>query len=161
MKLVRPRLLLPVLLVPALLVPALLVLAASPFAQEPARPVDPADLERLHEVVDREQMHPGDGLVVVGVEQEENGFRGTTPALEKVERRERGIPSDALYQRRLALYEGASFQAPIRAETRHAVRPPAKGKALSEELEGAASKAWPIAVGSIVLVFLAARVFRG
>lgn len=53
----------------------------------------------------RSSMHPGDALVIVGVEQGDNDIRSRTPALVNSDRNSTKVNDDEAYQRRLALYE--------------------------------------------------------
>jgi len=58
----------------------------------------------------RETMHPGGALEVVGVEQGDNEIRSRTPALERSDRAAAQVDVDELRERRLAMYQsGARF----------------------------------------------------
>jgi hypothetical protein len=60
---------------------------------------------------DRELMHPGDPLVVVGMEQGGNGFRQRAPALLHSDREPLLVDAEENHRRRIAMYEdSASFQ---------------------------------------------------
>ncbi|MBL8804519.1 MAG: hypothetical protein JNN27_21155 [Planctomycetes bacterium] len=64
---------------------------------------------------DRELLHPGGALDVVGAEQGDNGFRSNTPALERGALTAAKVDIDELYARRLAMYEeNRSFHTPVR-----------------------------------------------
>jgi hypothetical protein len=85
-------------------------------AQEPQmeRVPSPANPGAVLFSRDRELMHPGDPLVVVGLEQEGNDFRDRAPALRKSEREPLLVDEDENYRRRLAMYEeGSSFRSPL------------------------------------------------
>lgn len=76
-----------------------------PADRELASDVRSAVLER-----DREWIHPGDQLRIVGLEQGDNDFRSRTPALLNGNLETAQIDQDTLYARKLALYEtGESF----------------------------------------------------
>lgn len=53
----------------------------------------------------RERMHPGNALVVVGSEQEDNSFRNLTPSLMHAEKVAVLVDPEENYRRRLAMYE--------------------------------------------------------
>ncbi|MEZ6003716.1 MAG: hypothetical protein R3F33_05980 [Planctomycetota bacterium] len=55
---------------------------------------------------DREVLHPGNPLVVSGVEQGDNNFRTVTPALVKADTTIETIDREELRARKLAMYQG-------------------------------------------------------
>src|SRR5262245_45090230 len=57
---------------------------------------------------DRERMHPGDPLRVVGLEQGGNSFRDRAPALFASDRAPLQVDAEENHRRRLALYEEAA-----------------------------------------------------
>lgn len=60
----------------------------------------------------RERMHPGNPLTVVGSEQEDNSFRDRTPSLMNAEKVAVLVDEDEAYRRRMAMYNsGARFDA--------------------------------------------------
>lgn len=105
--------------------------SAAPQAPKPSSKWARESAERTEQAVrerDRELLHPGGALDVVGVEQGDNGFRSNTPALERGTLTAAKVDVDELYARRLAMYEeNRSFHTPVR----HA----------PEELEGAGAAA--------------------
>ena len=66
----------------------------------------------------REEIHPGDPLNVVGLEQGDNNFRAATPALENNDGMVALVDRDELRRRRLALYAGATITQPLNATMR-------------------------------------------
>jgi len=104
-------------LLPAL-APALVAVAAlvgPSAAQEPAlESVEESQLDRVPSPAnpgavffsrDRELMHPGDPLLVVGLEQDDNSFRDRAPALFASDRAPLQVDADENYRRRLSMYE--------------------------------------------------------
>lgn len=115
---------------------ALLLICAGAASAAPQAPKQPSkwareSAERTEQAVrerDRELLHPGGALDVVGVEQGDNGFRSSTPALERGVLTAAKVDVDELYARRLAMYEERrSFHTPV-------------GRA-SDELDGVATAA--------------------
>ena len=106
----------------ALLALALALAAPAPGAQEDVAPTrdvvrPPAGFAGR----DREFMHPGNPLEVVGLEDADNDIRSRTPALERSDRQAAVVDLEELYDRKLALYEGRVFAKPLdrRDSTRH------------------------------------------
>lgn len=63
---------------------------------------------------DRELMHPGDPLLVVGLEQGGNSFRESAPALLHSDREPLLVDAAENHRRRISMYEdSASFQRPL------------------------------------------------
>ncbi|MDA1263955.1 MAG: hypothetical protein O2816_02615 [Planctomycetota bacterium] len=92
-----------------------LVLLGLVLAQ-PCWSQDQVDLERDARVLQqrhRETLHPyADPNVIVGREQDGNGFRDRTPALLRSVGEPVQVDADDLYERKLAMYDGrASFRA--------------------------------------------------
>lgn len=98
-----------------------LALGASSGAQEPALDsVEESQLDRVPSPAnpgavlfsrDRELMHPGDPLLVVGLEQDGNSFRDRAPALFASDRTPLQVDAEVNYRRRLSMYqEAASFR---------------------------------------------------
>lgn len=69
---------------------------------------------------DRSAMHPGNPLVLVGVEQGGNDLRSKTPALASVERNARPVDAEALHDEKLQLYAGSYGPLPAVSITRRA-----------------------------------------
>jgi len=66
----------------------------------------------------RSRMHPGDPLVIVGIEQGDNDIRSRTPVLEQSDRAATFVNPDENYRRTLAMYDqGASFHEPLLGRT--------------------------------------------
>jgi hypothetical protein len=62
----------------------------------------------------RATMHPGEPLKLIGVEQNENDIRSSTPALKQSDRAVTIVNADENYKRTLAMYDkGAKFGAPL------------------------------------------------
>jgi len=61
----------------------------------------------------RAEIHPGEPLNVVGLEQGDNNFRAATPALENNDGMVALVDRDELRRRRLALYAGATMTHPL------------------------------------------------
>lgn len=76
--------------------------------------VNPRDAgPRLRER-NREGMHPGIPLDIVGLEQGDNDFRSRTPALAKSDKRTAQVDPEENYRRRLAAYSlGGAFNKPL------------------------------------------------
>jgi len=63
---------------------------------------------------DRELMHPGDPLLVVGLEQGGNSFRESAPALLHSDREPLLVDAEENHRRRISMYEDSeSFQRPL------------------------------------------------
>jgi hypothetical protein len=101
---------------------ALLLACAGAASAAPQAPKQPSkwareSTERTEQAVrerDRELLHPGGALDVVGAEQGDNGFRSSTPALERGALSAAKVDIDELYARRLAMYEESrSFHTPV------------------------------------------------
>ena len=138
------------------------LLVAGTAAGQRGRALDPQDLDRLREVLDREDMHPEGGSELVGIEEGDNGFRERTPALLKAEQNRRQVSEDDLYNRRLALFEGRIFAAPLPAGSGEEKRPASKDRRelVDEAFGDARSRTIPIAVGTLLVLLLAFRVLR-
>jgi hypothetical protein len=66
----------------------------------------------------RARMHPGNPLVIVGVEQGDNDIRSRTPVLAQSDRAATFVNPDENYRRTLAMYDqGASFHDPLLGRT--------------------------------------------
>lgn len=157
-------------LVPDLVRCAVLVLGAAVMTvpargqqEKPSeRDTDRANAEAVLRERDRELMHPGDPLTVVGVEQQGNDIRTRTPALARSDRYTACVDVDEHYHRTLAMYEsGASFQSALRpgpgVEARKRSLRPLRGHSPSVGNESAAigaSNAWPwiFALGTALLI---------
>jgi hypothetical protein len=92
----------------------LLGTSATAFAQGTVRPADQAADSAQIEVMLRERnranMHPGNPLEIIGLEQGDNDLRSQTPALVNSDRSKVSVNADENYQRTLAMYEsGAHF----------------------------------------------------
>ena len=128
-----------------------------PADRELASDVRTSVLER-----DREWIHPGDQLRIVGLEQGDNEFRSRTPALLKGNLETAQIAPESLYAHKLALY--ASDEAIDRSPRSQVHR-----RDLEESLEDRLVKAlesgekepfpWtlPVGLGALALVALRSR----
>ena len=125
----------------------------------------PEELERLQWDHDRELMHPGSPLEVIGLEHGDNGFRERTPALESSDRAVAVLDAGEAYQRRLALYErGVSFERAPRVVRRAMLLPPVAGPNTSPpggpvEVRAPAARVlpWVFGLGLAMLLFGLAR----
>ena len=70
-------------------------------------------LEFSHQGNNRERMHPGTALDLVGIEEGPNSFRDDTPSLERTDRRAAYVDPEQARSRHLAMYQGHSFHAPL------------------------------------------------
>jgi hypothetical protein len=85
----------------------------APSASPPSKPLTPGESSALLRERDRDGMHPGQALVIVGREQDGNDLRARTPALAQADRRNAIVNVDEVYQRTLAMYEdGTVFHGP-------------------------------------------------
>lgn len=81
----------------------------------------------------RERMHPGQPLHVVGSEQEDNSFRERTPSLMKAEKVAVLVDPDENYRRRLAMYDtGQRFDSGPAVQGRVLARDPSQRVARHE-----------------------------
>jgi hypothetical protein len=139
--------------------PLLVVLLALPFgapaAQETQEPLErptPGFTGR-----DRDMLHPGDPLRIVGIEQEENAIRARTPALERSDRRVALVQEDELRERKLAMFSGATLRvAPSRVEEprerKSRRREPAPARPGRDALEEGSGTGWlPLAFGAALV----------
>lgn len=113
----------------------------------------------------RERMHPGDPLNLVGVEQQGNDVRSRTPALARSDRVAACVDADENYQRTLAMYEtGATFHMALRAapglasENRSRPQTPGVNAPIiaGDEVKSEVRGGWPwgLAIGALVLAGL-------
>jgi hypothetical protein len=87
--------------------------AAPPAATTPGEKLSPGVTGDLLRARDRDAMHPGQALVIVGREQDGNELRSRTPALAQADRKNANVNTDDVYQRTLAMYEdGTVFHGP-------------------------------------------------
>lgn len=94
---------------------SLLSLTASAAAQ---RQVLPEDLRGLSQT-DRETIHPGDPLEVIGIDQGDNNFRAVSPALAEGELAVTMVDPEELRARRLAMYSSqARYSTPPASSAR-------------------------------------------
>lgn len=76
----------------------------------------------------RARMHPGDPLVIVGIEQGDNDIRSRTPVLGQSDRAATFVNPDENYRRTLAMYdEGATFHEPLLGRTQTKAYIPRRG----------------------------------
>lgn len=84
-------------------------LNGSALAQKQLNPEDLQGLSRT----DRETIHPGQPLEIVGIGQEDNDFRAASPALAEGELAVTRVDTEELRSRRLAMYKsGARYNTP-------------------------------------------------
>ncbi len=68
----------------------------------------------VEENVDKEAMHEGLEIRIIGMEEGDNHFRDRTPALMNSDRKVALVDTDKLYDRKRAMYEeGARFHTPL------------------------------------------------
>ncbi len=90
----------------------------------------------------RERMHPGQPLHVVGAEQEDNSFRERTPSLIRAEKVAVIVDPDENYRRRLAMYDsGQRFDSAPATQARVLARDPNQAVARHEVEKKKAPKA--------------------
>jgi hypothetical protein len=98
---------------------ALLLLGHSTVAAQERehKPVHEPSLQESRDILqsrNRTLMHPGDPLLIVGVDQGDNDMRARTPALANSNKVVKQVDQGEAYQRALAMYEsGATFKSPI------------------------------------------------
>jgi hypothetical protein len=84
-----------------------------PNANPPAKDLSPGESDVLLRDRNRDTMHSGLPLVVVGREQGGNDLRSRTPALAQADHQAAIVNPDDIYRRTLAMYEdGAAFHVP-------------------------------------------------
>ncbi len=92
------------------------------------RQVQPEDLQGLSRT-DRETIHPGDPLDIVGIDEGDNAFRTASPALAQGELAVTLVDPEELRARRLAMYSNqARFNTPPASSSRRT------GETLTREL---------------------------
>jgi hypothetical protein len=106
----------------------------------------------------RNRMHPGDPLALVGVEQGGNDIRSMTPALANSDRYSLPVDQDEAYARALAMYDSrAMFSAPMAPSPEARVtqqRKPAHSQVpKSAPVEGGAQWPWLVAF-AIAIAFM-------
>jgi len=87
----------------------LAVLLCTPLAAQSEGDPSIAESERILSDRQREVIHPGIPIDLVGIEQGDNSFRDRTPALENSDGLVAVVDREELYRRRLALYSGATI----------------------------------------------------
>ena len=106
---------------------ALLLLSISAMGQEhgsgaptdsgTAQPEREKSLQEYREILqsrNRETMHQGDPLLLIGVDQDGNDMRKSTPILEQSDKKIVMVDQDEAYERALALYAaGAAYKSPL------------------------------------------------
>jgi len=145
-----------------------LALCGPSGAQEPALDsVEESQLDRVPSPAnpgavlfsrDRELMHPGDPLLVVGLEQGDNSFRDRAPALFASDRAPLQVDPEENYRRRLSMYEeAASFRValpPADPVARHArERSAAARRGSGAPGAGGAGQSW-LSIPAVVVVGL-------
>lgn len=87
--------------------------AGPPAATPPSQKSAPGELGDILRARDRDAMHPGQALVIIGREQDGNDLRSRTPALAQADHKNAIVNVDDVYQRTLAMYEdGTVFHGP-------------------------------------------------
>ncbi|MFT7670481.1 MAG: hypothetical protein ACI8X5_003190 [Planctomycetota bacterium] len=78
------------------------------------RGIDVRNIELLLTKREREVLHPGTPLELVGIEEGSNEFRSKTPLLAGADKSSVQIDADENYKRRLAMYDrGETFDTPL------------------------------------------------
>lgn len=143
------------------------------LAQKPKPSDSDVSLARSQAVLkdrDREMMHPGNPLTIVGAEQGGNDIRSRTPILARSDRIATLVDPDENYRRTIAMYEeGASFRsapasampAESAAASRNGPRRSARPDAADPTGEGAVSggREWPWVLGFGMCALLGLWVF--
>ena len=136
---------------PALLCAVLLAASSLVHAAAQQEPDALFDAETKLRNRHRETLHPGEPLRIVGLEQGDNDFRASTPALAHSDAAATQVDLDEIHRRRLAAYtEGSVFHAPPPAGT--------PASALQQALPHAPPGEAPTAVDQPATEGLAARV---
>jgi hypothetical protein len=95
--------------------------AAAQETEKPAKPVHEPTLQESRDILqsrNRNVMHPGDPLLLVGVDQGDNDMRARTPALENSNKVVLQVDQDEAYHRALAMYDsGATFKSALSPAT--------------------------------------------
>lgn len=109
---------------------------------------------------DREWIHPGDALRIVGREMDGNDFRSKTPALAEGQLTPAQVDLDALRERKLAMYaESGTFDFGPRAEAYEPTGREAEQQAADEPEDDSEKQPfpWTLPVGIAALAFVAFR----
>lgn len=152
----------------ALLASALVLLTQLASAQAPEiAPEDlkqhgmsVADIGQLLDSRDRELLHPGQPLIVVGNEEGDNEFRHGTPLLEGALASRGTFDAAEARDRRLAMYEGGTrFSSPLRRSSAGALGPdsacpPTNSSPGSEQPSSAAQEPAPGTTKTSFLLWL-------
>lgn len=112
----------------------------------------------------RGSMHPGDPLLIVGIEQGDNEIRSRTPALVGAERPKVIVDDDAAYKRKLALFESGGHTMQPTTITRP-TPPPARAirEVPGTAVEDAPAKKSPLLaliVGGVTSILCCGWLFR-
>lgn len=91
----------------------------APKEGEKTAPEREKSLQEYREILssrNRDTMHPGDPLLLIGVDQDGNDMRKNTPILEQSDKKVVMVDQQEAYERALALYAaGAMYKSPIPA----------------------------------------------
>jgi hypothetical protein len=125
----------------------------------PAAPEREKSMQEYREILssrNRDTMHPGDPLLIVGVDQDGNDMRKTTPILEQSDKKVVMVDQQEAYDRALAMYaEGATYKSPLRAASDPEVASAPKRPASRSASHGSAVEAgpqWPWFVATAICV---------
>ena len=146
---------------------ALLLLSVPAMAQDKvtgspqdgaSQPEPEKSLKEYREILqsrNRDTMHPGDPLLLIGVDQDGNDMRKSTPILEQSDKKIVMVDQDEAYQRALALYAaGATFKSPMAAATDGdgAAHSKPKSRPASRSSVPEAGPQWPWLVATAICV---------
>jgi hypothetical protein len=91
--------------------------SGAPTDDASAQPEREKTLQEYREILqsrNRDTMHPGDPLFLIGVDQEGNDMRKSTPILEQSDKKIVMVDQGEAYERALALYSaGATYKSPL------------------------------------------------
>jgi hypothetical protein len=132
--------------------------SGTPKNGETAPPEREKSLQEYREILssrNRDTMHPGDPLLLIGVDQDGNDSRKDTPILEQSDKKIVMVDQGEAYQRALALYgAGATFKSPMTPATDGdlAARPKPGPRPASHGSAPEAGPQWPWLVATAICV---------
>jgi hypothetical protein len=131
----------------------------APKEAEKTAPEREKSLQEYREILssrNRDTMHPGDPLLLIGVDQDGNDMRKNTPILEQSDRKVVMVDQQEAYERALALYAaGAMYKSPLPAAAPDSEVASAPKRAPRASSRGAAVEAgpqWPWFVATAICV---------
>ncbi len=121
----------------------------------PEREKTQQEYREILQARNRDTMHPGDPLLLIGVDQDGNDMRKSTPILEQSDKKIVMVDPNEAYERALALYAaGATYKTPMRpaadSDVTSAPKRAPRTAAHSSVVE--ASAQWPWLVATAICV---------